>query len=164
MNSPTDSLSENVSFTYPYSAEHTQSCGPSLSSVSFTVPPSATIALVGAPGSGRSTIMKLLYRLYSPDANGGSIYVNGKNIRDISLFSLRDKLAVVAKVEEVERRAAISRALAKDARIIIVEGGLDASVSELINSPRTVLWKVDSAHLANVQEGVNQWVILSHTR
>ena len=90
--------------------------------------------------------------------------VNGKNIQDISLFSLRDKLAVMAKVEEVKHRAAISHALAKDTRIIVVEGGLDASVSELINSLRTVLWKVDSAHLANVQEGINQWVILSHTR
>lgn len=153
---PTDPLAENVSFTYPYSAEHSQSYGALLSSVSFTVPASATVALVGVPGSGKSTILKLLYRLYSPDVNGGSIYLDGKNVRDISLCGLRDKLAVVGKVGEDERRAAVSRALAKDARVVLVEGGLDADVLELVNSPRTVLWEVDSAHFASVQEGVDQ--------
>ncbi|KAI6044679.1 hypothetical protein EDC04DRAFT_326941 [Pisolithus marmoratus] len=43
---------ENVSFTYPYSANHAQPYGPLLSSVSFTLPASSTVALVGAPGSG----------------------------------------------------------------------------------------------------------------
>ncbi|KAG1716106.1 hypothetical protein ID866_1078 [Astraeus odoratus] len=151
---------ENVSFTYPYCDEHAQRYSPLFSSLSFTVPASSTVALVGAPGSGKSTILKLLYRLYLPDNNSGSIYIDGKDIRDLSLLSLREKLVVVAKAGAEERRAAISRALAKGARAVLVEGDLDADVVTLVNNSRTVLWEVDNAHLASVQEGVDQIIVL----
>lgn len=155
---------ENVSFTYPYSPEHAQPYSSLLSSVSFTVPASSTVALVGAPGSGKSTIMKLLYRLYLPDANGGSIYIDGKDIRNISSLSLREKLAVVAKVDADERQAAISRAVAKAARVILVEGGLDVETLALVKGGRTVLWEVGAADLGRIQGSVDQIIVLKDGR
>ncbi|KAI6000744.1 hypothetical protein EDD15DRAFT_1791311 [Pisolithus albus] len=151
---------ENVSFTYPDSAEHAQSYGSLLSSVSFTLDASSTVALVGAPGSGKSTIMKLLYRLYLPDVNGGSIYIDGKDIRDLSSHSLREKLAIVAKVDADERRAAISRALAKAARVVLVEGDLDDETLTLVSGARTVLWEVGATNLGRIQGRVDQIIVL----
>lgn len=151
---------ENVSFTYPYSAEHAQTYGSLLSSVSFTLAASSTVALVGAPGSGKSTIMKLLYRLYLPDVNGGSIYIDGKDIRDLSSHSLREKLAIVAKVDADERRAAISRALAKAARVVLVEGDLDDETLTLVSGARTVLWEAGATNLGRIQECVDQIIVL----
>lgn len=151
---------ENVSFTYPYSAEHAQPYGSLLSSVSFTLPASSTVALVGAPGSGKSTIMKLLYRLYLPGVNGGSIYIDGKDIRGLSSLSLREKLAVVAKVDADERRTAISRALAKAARVVLVEGDLDDETLALVSGARTVLWEVGATNLGRIQECVDKIIVL----
>lgn len=52
-----------------------------------------TIALVGETGSGKSTILKLLHRFY--DASNGSIKIDGQDIRDVTLSSLRDAIGIV---------------------------------------------------------------------
>lgn len=51
------------------------------------------IAIVGSSGSGKSTIYRLLYRFY--DINGGAIKIDGQDIRDVTLHSLREQIAVV---------------------------------------------------------------------
>ncbi|KAM0420399.1 hypothetical protein ACHAPT_011819 [Fusarium lateritium] len=61
--------------------------------LSFGVRPGETVALVGETGAGKSSIMKLLLRLY--DIDGGRITIDGHDIRDITLGSLRDALGVV---------------------------------------------------------------------
>lgn len=61
--------------------------------VSFEVGKGEKIALVGENGAGKSTIIKLLGRFYDP--NKGRIYVNGKDIKDLDILSLREKLAVL---------------------------------------------------------------------
>jgi ABC-type transport system involved in Fe-S cluster assembly fused permease/ATPase subunit len=64
-----------------------------LKEVSFTAKPGTTVALVGETGGGKSTIIKLLYRYY--DVSGGSIRIDGQNIKEVSLDSLRDSFGMV---------------------------------------------------------------------
>uniref|UniRef100_UPI0037E7BD5F iron-sulfur clusters transporter ABCB7, mitochondrial n=1 Tax=Semicossyphus pulcher TaxID=241346 RepID=UPI0037E7BD5F len=64
-----------------------------LNGVSFEVPAGKKVAIVGGSGSGKSTIVRLLFRFYEPQR--GNIYIAGQNIRDVSLDSLRRALGVV---------------------------------------------------------------------
>ncbi|KAJ5294128.1 hypothetical protein N7508_008949 [Penicillium antarcticum] len=64
-----------------------------LKDVDITVEPGTTIALVGRTGSGKTTILRLLLRLY--DVTSGSIEIDGQDIRDITLSSLRETVGVV---------------------------------------------------------------------
>lgn len=79
----------NVGFRYT-------SDGPEvLKDVSFTLEPGKSIAFVGRSGSGKSTLVNLLPRFYEPQA--GAIYLDGVDVRDISLTSLRDQIALVSQ-------------------------------------------------------------------
>lgn len=64
-----------------------------LSDISFHVKPGGTIGIMGATGSGKTSIIQLLQRLY--DATGGAIYLDGVNIRDLSLSQLRSSISSV---------------------------------------------------------------------
>ncbi|XP_036932711.1 ATP-binding cassette sub-family B member 7, mitochondrial [Acanthopagrus latus] len=64
-----------------------------LNGVSFEVPAGKKVAIVGGSGSGKSTIVRLLFRFFEPQQ--GNIYIAGQNIRDVSLDSLRKALGVV---------------------------------------------------------------------
>jgi len=77
---------ENVSFAYDPRR-------PILKNVSFTVPPGKMVALVGATGSGKSTVARLLFRYY--DVDGGAIRIDGQDIRDVRQHSVRAALGVV---------------------------------------------------------------------
>jgi ATP-binding cassette subfamily B protein len=74
---------EDVSFSYAENA-------PALHSINFSVQPGQLVALVGASGSGKSTIINLILRFY--DVSGGRITMDGIDIRDISLTSLRKNI------------------------------------------------------------------------
>jgi subfamily B ATP-binding cassette protein MsbA len=76
-----------VSFRYPDTDRE------ALSDVSFGIGPGEVLALVGPSGAGKSTISKLLLRFYDPDA--GEIRLDGHDLRDLSLHSLRENVAVL---------------------------------------------------------------------
>lgn len=78
---------KNVSFRYPSAKKN------SLSDISFTIRKGETVALVGANGAGKSTLVKLLLRFY--DVTEGEILLNGKNIRQYELSSLRNLFGAV---------------------------------------------------------------------
>lgn len=69
---------------------------PVLQDLSFRVPAGTTVALVGETGGGKSTCMKLLFRFY--DVMSGSIRVDGHDVRDVKLESLRNHMGVVPQV------------------------------------------------------------------
>ncbi|MEK9673023.1 MAG: ABC transporter ATP-binding protein/permease [Rhodospirillaceae bacterium] len=77
---------ENVSFAYDARRQV-------LFDVSFTVPAGNTVAIVGASGSGKSTISRLLFRFY--DVSAGRITVDGQDIREVSQKSLRGAIGMV---------------------------------------------------------------------
>jgi ATP-binding cassette, subfamily B, multidrug efflux pump len=78
---------ENVTFRYFGGGD------PVLKNVSFTANPGETIALLGATGSGKTTIINLLPRFYDPSE--GKITIDGHDLRDIKLESLRSQIGIV---------------------------------------------------------------------
>jgi ATP-binding cassette subfamily B protein len=66
---------------------------PVLHDVDLTIPAGKTVALVGATGAGKSTVIKLLARFYDPQA--GAVLIDGHDLREVTQRSLREQLAVV---------------------------------------------------------------------
>ncbi|HEX9372675.1 MAG TPA: ABC transporter ATP-binding protein [Roseiflexaceae bacterium] len=66
---------------------------PVLDGVSFTAEPGQTIALLGATGSGKSTIINLIPRFY--DASAGAVLIDGYDVRDVTIDSLRSQIGIV---------------------------------------------------------------------
>ncbi|HYO30259.1 MAG TPA: ABC transporter ATP-binding protein [Thermomicrobiales bacterium] len=78
---------EDVSFAFPGARRD------ALEGVSFAARPGETVALVGPTGSGKSTVVNLIPRFY--DATGGRVLVDGRDVRDVTLASLRGRIGVV---------------------------------------------------------------------
>ncbi len=130
----------NVSFTYPGKSE------PALLDVSFVVRLDETVAIVGQNGAGKTTIVKLLTRLYDPDS--GQILLNGRDIREYDLDSLRQVVGVifqdyatyffsarenigVGRLAEIENRELVQSAAARS--------GADIAINKLPNGYETTL-------------------------
>ncbi|MDE0779721.1 MAG: ATP-binding cassette domain-containing protein, partial [Alphaproteobacteria bacterium] len=79
---------ENLSFAYEEGKT-------ALEDVTFTVEAGRNIALVGPSGAGKSTVMNMLLRFY--DADSGTVKVDGQDIRDVTVASLRDSVALVSQ-------------------------------------------------------------------
>ena len=79
---------EGVSFRYSREAE-----ADALSGIDLTIPSGTTLGVVGGTGSGKTTLIQLVSRLY--DATAGRVMVGGVDVRDYDLAGLRDEVAVV---------------------------------------------------------------------
>lgn len=77
---------DNVTFSYPDKK-------PALTNISIDAPPGTVIGLLGETGSGKSTIIQLLMRAYN--VKQGAVTLDGMDIRDIDLHSLRSQIAIV---------------------------------------------------------------------
>ncbi len=108
-----DVVFRNVTFSYRKSA-------PVLSEFDFHAPAGKVTALVGPSGAGKSTVISLIERYY--DVRGGSVEIDGQNIAEVRLASLRDQIALVSQ-DTVMFRASIrenirfGRASATDAEV-----------------------------------------------
>jgi ABC-type multidrug transport system fused ATPase/permease subunit len=78
-----------ITFRYPETTRDV------LSGVSLTVAPGETVAIVGASGAGKSTIARLLLRFEDPD--DGSVTIDGRDLRDVTLHSLREHVGLLAQ-------------------------------------------------------------------
>ena len=78
---------KNVSFKYPHSENY------AVKNLNFKIPSDHSLAIVGRTGSGKSTIVSLLLRLY--DIDEGEILIDGINIKDMTIKSLRENIGYV---------------------------------------------------------------------
>lgn len=84
---------KNVSFTYP--GHHHEV----LKDISFTVAPGQTLAIIGATGSGKSTLVSLIPRFY--DVTEGRVLVDGEDVKNFTLHELRDRISLVLQKSEM---------------------------------------------------------------
>lgn len=120
---------ENVTFGY-----HPDR--PILQNASFVIPAGQKVAIVGPSGSGKSTILRLVFRFY--DVNQGRILIDGQDIRDLKLESLRKHLGIVPQDtplfnESILENIRYGRLDAKDEEIkeIVKKVHLDLLIQEL---------------------------------
>ncbi|WP_119419269.1 glucan ABC transporter ATP-binding protein/ permease [Desertibaculum subflavum] len=109
---------EHVTFAYETSRA-------AVEDLSFAAPAGATVALVGSTGAGKTTAMGLLHRLWDPTS--GRITVDGADIRDYTLDSLRRNIGVV-----FQESALFHRSIADNLRV----GKPDATMEELTQAAR----------------------------
>jgi ATP-binding cassette subfamily B protein len=83
----------NVSFHYPTPAEGGAGGDNVLENISFKVKPGQTVALVGQTGAGKTTLVKLINRIY--DVSDGQVLVDGVDVRDWNLASLRSQISII---------------------------------------------------------------------
>jgi subfamily B ATP-binding cassette protein MsbA len=120
---------DNVGFAY--GAEDR----PALQGVSFEVRRGETVALVGPSGGGKTTILNLIPRFY--DASSGNVTIDGVDVRDVTLASLRDHVALVTQEpflfdDTIHANIAYGRPGATDAQII--EAAKAAAAHEFITT------------------------------
>ena len=89
---------KNVSFAYP---ESDGQCV--LEDISFKINPGETLAIIGATGSGKSSLVHLIPRFY--DVTEGEVLVDGVNVKDYELTELREKIAIVLQKAELYSRS-----------------------------------------------------------
>jgi ATP-binding cassette, subfamily B, bacterial len=127
---------ERVTYRYPGSER------PALDHVSLLVRPGSCVALVGASGAGKSTLAKLALRFADPDS--GTVRLDGHNLRDVTLHSLRDHVALLLQdaplfdgtVREnvAYGRPAVTEAQVADALEVAAAGGLADELPEGIST------------------------------
>lgn len=111
---------EGVTFTYPRQDK------PSLDAVSLEIRHGETVAVVGPNGSGKTTLLALVPRLFEPDAAHGRVLIDGRDIREVSVRSLRRQIGVVTQ-ETVLFRGTIASNIAYGAEGVTQEKILDAA-------------------------------------
>lgn len=128
---------EDVSFSYDHRI-------PALSGVSIDAPPQQVTAILGAPGSGKSTIVNLLPRFY--DVNEGMITIDGQDIRDFTLESLRRNIGIV------QQDVFLFSATIRDN---ISYGVANASMDDVIQAAKVAQLH---EHIVSLPDGYDTWV------
>lgn len=126
---------KDVTFAYPNG-----SGVPAIKNLSFSIKSGETIAIIGPTGSGKSTIVWLLLRFY--DVNNGKILVKGCDIKDLSIDSVRNNIAVVP-----QKPMLFSGSVAENIR-----WGNDEATDDMIHE---VAYEAQAGFIENMQEGYN---------
>ena len=156
----------NVVFSYP-SIEPLKKKGdakarPTLNGLSFTIQPGQVVAVVGHTGAGKSTIAQLLPRLYDP--NEGQILIDGRDIRDFTLESLRAQMSMVLQ-ESILFTGSIVENIAygrPDATgVEIIEAAKEANADEFISKFPDGYYTVLAERGSNLSGGQRQRIAIA---
>ena len=128
---------DDVSFSYDHGA-------PALSHLNLKVEPNSVVALLGSPGSGKSTIVSLIPRFY--DATAGTISVGGMDVRDFTLASLRRNVGIV------QQDVHLFTATIRDN---IAYGNTEASFKEVVEAAKIAQLH---DHIVDLPDGYDTWV------
>jgi ABC-type multidrug transport system fused ATPase/permease subunit len=128
---------QDVSFSY-------NSLGPVLKGINFSTRPGQLVALIGGSGSGKSTIANLIPRFY--DVTGGRVTIDGTDIRDVTLPSLRKNVGIVQ--QDVFLFSATIREN-------IAYGAVDADMEQIVAAAKTARLH---DFIESLPEGYNTWV------
>lgn len=153
---------KTVDFSYHKNEKKVLNC------VNFSISPGEIIALVGKNGSGKSTIVKMLTRLYDPQKGG--VYLDGINIKKFDIGLFRKKISVVFQDhikyyltagENILLGDMKRNADAESIRAAAAESGIDKKISRLPNEYDTLLgrWFKNGEELS-----IGQWQMLAISR
>lgn len=145
---------DNVSFSYKGKRNN-------LSNISFTLPKGSSLGIIGATGSGKSTLIKLLLRFY--DVSEGNIYINGRNIRTIPKDELYAMFGTAMQHdflynETIEENIQFGRDLTHDE---IVAAAKTAQADEFISAFEDGYKHVLAQKGANISGGQKQRILIS---
>jgi len=141
----------NVTFRYPNAEEDV------LHDISFTARPGEVTAVIGATGSGKSTIVKLIPRFY--DVTGGQILIGGKDIREVRQHELRDRMGYVPQKATLFSGTVESnlRYADESAEDVVVQRAIDVAQAREFVDERTEGLQADIAQAgANISGGQKQ--------
>ncbi len=110
---------KNVSLKYKNASEN------SLTNISFSAQKGETIGIIGGTGSGKTSLINLIPRFY--DASEGDVFVNGKNVKDISTEELRKSIAIVPQ------KAVLFKGTIRDNMLWGNESATDEEINEAIS-------------------------------
>lgn len=128
---------ENVSFSY-------NSAAPAIDNISFNVKPGQLVALLGGSGSGKSTLINLVSRFY--DVSKGRITVDGTDVRDVTLASLRKNIGIA------QQDVFLFSATIRDN---IAYGIPEASLEQIIEAAKAA--QINN-FIQSLPDGYNTWV------
>jgi len=156
----------NVVFSYP-SIESSKKgadkkARPTLNGLSFDIQPGQVVAVVGHTGAGKSTIAQLLPRLYDP--NAGQVLIDGHDIREFTLESLRAQMSMVLQ-ESILFTGSIVENIAygrPDATgIEIIEASKDANADEFISKFPDGYYTILGERGSNLSGGQRQRIAIA---
>jgi len=145
---------DNVTFSYKGRRNN-------LENINFTVNKGGSLGIIGATGSGKSTIIKLLLRFY--DVNEGGIYLDGEDIRTIDKVRLYKKFGSALQqdflyADTIEENIKFGRELSFDE---VVEAAKIAQADDFINEFPDKYEHILSQHGTNISGGQKQRVLIS---
>lgn len=133
-----DIVFKNVSFKYPLANKYT------LKNINLRIPKGTTLGVIGHTGAGKSTLINLIPRIW--DVTEGNIYIDGKDIKEIPLKTLRESIGIVPQEsflfsDTIEKNIAYSEEAVNEKDMIEFSkiAGLYKDVKEFPNGFKTIL-------------------------
>ncbi|MBL8690065.1 MAG: ATP-binding cassette domain-containing protein [Rhodospirillaceae bacterium] len=135
---------------------------PALDGVTLDIPAGKTVALVGPSGGGKSTILNLIPRFF--DADSGAVAVDGQDVRDVTLASLRDSVALVSQEvslfdDTIGANIAYGRQSASEDEIVAAAKA--AQAHEFISSLPEGYWTRIGEHGVKLSGGQRQRIAIA---